>query len=342
MAEKPGVPRASREDELIELMKTLLGDSARSLPLGIGDDCAIVGRDARNMDILLTTDLLVERTHFRLEWMSPYQVGWKSLAASVSDIAAMGGRPTAAVISLGVRARNRDYFIKSFYEGLRAAAEKYGVAVAGGDTVRSDSAIVNVTLLGEVAHGRAVTRKGARPGDLLFVTDTCGDGPAGLDILETVFKSGKKRTEPYQKRLIGRHLTPEPSVEAGLAACASGAATAMMDLSDGAAADLPRLCRRSGVGARVNALGFPVSPDLLKWCEKSGKQPHDFAVAGGEDYNLLIAADPNNADRLVDTIESLGIRITQIGEITPRADGLMLLGPEGLPLPWPDAGFSHF
>ncbi|MFA6451615.1 MAG: AIR synthase related protein, partial [bacterium] len=129
---------AEREDDLIEMMKTLLGDSARRIPLGIGDDCAIIGPGPRNTDLLMTTDLLVERTHFQLDWTAPYQLGWKSLAVSVSDIAAMGGRPTSAVISIGLRARSRAYFIKSFYEGIRAAADKYNVSIAGGDTVRSE------------------------------------------------------------------------------------------------------------------------------------------------------------------------------------------------------------
>jgi len=342
MKEKNSRAPATREDDLIEMMKTLLGDSARRVPLGIGDDCAVIGPGPRGTDLLLTTDLLVERTHFQLEWAAPYQIGWKSLAASVSDIAAMGGRPTAAVISIGVRARNRDYFIKSFYEGLSAAADKYGVAVAGGDTVRSELVVVNVTLLGEVARGKAITRKGARPGDIIFITDTCGDSRAGLEILQAAAAAKQKRIEPYMKRLTEYHLTPAPSIDAGLAAAASGAVTAMMDLSDGIAADLPRLCKRSLAGARVRAADFPLSPDFIKWCESSGKPASELALLGGEDYNLLIAADPKKADNLIELVEELGIRITAVGEIAPRKEGLTLAGADGAPLPWPDSGFLHF
>jgi thiamine-monophosphate kinase len=342
MADGKKIRAKTGEDDLIEMMKTLLGDSARRIPLGIGDDCAIIGRGPQDTDILITTDMLVEGTHFKLEWASPYQIGWKSMAASVSDIAAMGGRPTSAVVSIGVRARGRDYFIKSFYEGIRAASDTYGVAIAGGDTVRSDVVAVSIAMLGEVAHGKAVTRKGARPGDTIFVTGTCGDSLAGLDILN--FFSGKqgKRPLPYQKQLTERHLKPEPSIKAGLAAAASGAVTAMMDLSDGIAADLPRLCKRSLVGAKVNSYNIPVSNDLITWCDETGRTASEYALLGGEDFNLLIAADPKKTNCLLELIEELGMNITAIGEITSRKQGLALLSADGSPLPWPDTGFQHF
>lgn len=346
--------KETTEDELIERIKSLLGEPAGGkVALGIGDDAAILAPGRGGTDVLVTTDLLVEGTHFSLEWASPYQIGWKALAASVSDIAAMGGRPTAAFVSVGVRKRNRDYFIESLYQGINACAERYGVAVAGGDTVRSDLAVVNVALLGEVAHGRAIPRKGARPGDALLVTSTCGDSAAGLASIRLKTAKVMKMT-PAMRLLADRHLTPEPSVEAGLAAAASDAVTAMMDLSDGLAEDLPRLAKRSGVGAAVRAADIPVSPELLEYCsmwpespntrpeDRTFKEPVDFALEGGEDYNLLIAADPAKAQNLVLLISNLGIPITPIGEITPRAAGITLTGPDGAQRKWPKSGFRHF
>ncbi|MFA6451361.1 MAG: AIR synthase-related protein [bacterium] len=197
-------------------------------------------------------------------------------------------------------------------------------------------------LLGEAAHGRAITRKGAKPGDIIFVTDSCGDSRAGLEILQDGVALKQKWFEPHMKRLTECHLKPEPSVDAGLAASASGAVNAMMDLSDGLAADLPRLCKRSLVGARIRAADLFISQDLAQWCEETGRKAFDYALLGGEDYNLLMAADPLKTDALFDLVETLGIRLTAIGEIAPRDEGLNLLGPDGEILPWPDAGFDHF
>jgi thiamine-monophosphate kinase len=344
------------EDALIERMKVLLGESGRGVAVGIGDDAAVISQPRCELDTLITTDLLVEGTHFRLDWASPYQIGWKSLAASVSDIAAMGGRPTAAVISIGVRPRYGDYFVESLYEGIRACAERYGVTIAGGDTVLSEkAAVINVALTGTVARGRAVLRKGARPGDVLLVTSTCGDSAAGLHILGAT-DGNRKNMTPVMRDLAARHLKPEPSVEAGLAAAASGAVTAMMDLSDGLARDLPRLAKRSVVGAVVRATDIPVSPELAAFCERMNPieydekkelfelpyYPFELAMSGGEDYNLLMAADPDKADGLISLIGSLGIPITRIGEIVPQSDGLTLITPDGEPHSWPETGFSHF
>ncbi|HOX28084.1 MAG TPA: thiamine-phosphate kinase, partial [bacterium] len=293
-------------------------------------------------DTLITTDILVEGTHFKLDYSSPWQIGWKSLAASVSDIAAMGGRPTYAVVSIGIRPRNRAYTVESLYEGIRAAADKYGVSVIGGDTVQSRLIVVNVTLMGEVPKGGAVTRKGAKPGDLIFVTGTCGDGKAGLEALAVCAELGNKRKEQFLQILAQRHLAPEPSLAAGMAARASGAASAMMDLSDGLSSDLPRLCERSKVGAIINISDVPLSEEVKIWAESFGRDPNRIALQGGEDYNLLITAHPEKAPLLVDAIRSANVRITPIGVILQRERGLLVLGRDGTETNLPKPEFEHF
>jgi thiamine-monophosphate kinase len=308
--------------------------------VGIGDDAAVLSEGAGDSETLVTTDLLVEGVHFNLEWASPYQVGWKAAAASVSDIAAMGGRPTAAVVSIGVRPRAREYFVKSLYEGIAAACERYGVVVAGGDTVRSDKAVVNIAMLGRVMKNRAILRKGAVPGDIILVTDTCGDSAAGLEILKTFPKT--EITTPFMKRLVARHLVPEPSLAAALAASASLGPTAMMDLSDGLAADLPRLASRSGVGAVVFEEKIPTSPDLRAWARRTNAPFASLAVRGGEDFNLLITASASKIDEMERNIESAGARSTRIGEIVSRERGITLVSSSGENLSWPNASFLHF
>mgnify|MGYP001448927556 CR=1 FL=1 len=340
MAGKKKKKQCCGEDALIERMKTLLGDPVRDVPLGIGDDCAVIGIGGGDTDLLVTTDLLVEGTHFRLEWSSPYQVGWKAVAANVSDIASMGGRPTFAVVSIGLRARSRDYTVESLYEGISAAARRYGVTVVGGDTVLAERLTVNVALLGEVRRGRALMRKGARPGDLLFVTGTCGDGAAGLDVLGTVPREDIGPT--FMRRLVEAHLKPDPCIEAGVAAASTGAVTAMMDLSDGLAADLPRLALRSGIGARVSSGAVPVSFEMIKWCKRAGRDPLELALGGGEDFNLLMAVKPERADSFAAMVEHAGVPVTEIGRAVPREEGLCLVDENGQARDWPAPGFEHF
>ncbi len=327
------------EDALIEMMRAQLGSPSRHAVLGMGDDAAILAPPSAGHEILITTDLLVEGTHFKLEWSSPYQAGWKAMAASVSDIAAMGGRPTYAVVSIGVRARNRANFIRGMYDGIKAAAERYRVAVVGGDTVRSDRTVINVTMLGEAATGAAVRRCFAKPGDYIYVTGVCGDSAAGFEILS---RKEKKTDIRNEIELIRRHLAPEPVPEAGIAAAASGAAAAMMDLSDGLAIDLPRMMKSSSCGAIVRTGDIPVSKELVRYCRKNEKDPLDFALRGGEDFNLLIAARPALAEILEAAVEGAGVSAHRIGEVTDTAVGIMLQNGDGKLFPYKADSFKHF
>lgn len=331
----------SGEDDLIELMKSIIGSKPRSLITGIGDDCAVIENDNSGSDTLVTTDLLVEGSHFKLDWASPYQIGWKAMAASVSDIAAMGGRPTFAFISLGIRTHGRDYFVKSFYEGIQAAAEKYNITVAGGDTVRSDLVVANVTLMGKTARGAAITRKGASAGDIISVTSTCGDSLAGLEILKYLTKTGT-RPSTYQKQLIERHSAPTPSVKAGLAASASGCVKAMMDLSDGILIDLPRLCKINGTGAKINTSNLPVSPELERWAAEAKQPAYEYAIKGGEDFNLLVISDAAKHDQVSNLMQEIGVELSIIGEITGENNSCVLVSDKGKETPFSDSGFKHF
>ena len=276
--------------------------------VGIGDDCAVIPLSpetggAPASDLLVSTDMLVEGTHFLMEDISPRQLGWKSAAVNISDIAAMGGKPIATFLSLALPKTLPEQWMQEFMEGYNGISEKYGAALLGGDTTCSpDRICINVTVLGTCPRGKAKPRSAARPGDLVCVTGTLGDSAAGLRLI----LGGQKGAAP---RLMDRHYTPTPRVEEGLALSCLPGVHAMMDISDGVGSDLRHILDESGVGARIDTGKLPISKELQDLCIKKGWDPRELALCGGEDYELLFTMDPQ---------ETPDIPYTVIGEITPN------------------------
>lgn len=274
--------------------------------VGIGDDCAVIPLSpetggAPASDLLVSTDMLVEGTHFLMEDISPRQLGWKSAAVNISDIAAMGGKPIATFLSLALPKTLPEQWMQEFMEGYNEISEKFGAALLGGDTTCSpDRICINVTVLGTCPRGKAKLRSAARPGDLVCVTGTLGDSAAGLRLI----LDGQKGAAP---RLIDRHYTPTPRVEEGLALSCLPGVHAMMDISDGVGSDLRHILDESGVGARIDTGKLPISKELQDLCIKKGWDPRELALCGGEDYELLFTMDPQ---------ETPDIPYTVIGEIT--------------------------
>ena len=274
--------------------------------VGIGDDCAVIPLSpetggAPASDLLVSTDMLVEGTHFLMEDISPRQLGWKSAAVNISDIAAMGGKPIATFLSLALPKTLPEQWMQEFMEGYNGISEKYGAARLGGDTTCSpDRICINVTVLGTCPRGKAKLRSAARPGDLVCVTGTLGDSAAGLRLI----LGGQKGAAP---RLMDRHYTPTPRVEEGLALSCLPGVHAMMDISDGVGSDLRHILDESGVGARIDTGKLPISKELQDLCIKKGWDPRELALCGGEDYELLFTMDPQ---------ETPDIPYTVIGEIT--------------------------
>lgn len=274
--------------------------------VGIGDDCAVIPLSpetggAPASDLLVSTDMLVEGTHFLMEDISPRQLGWKSAAVNISDIAAMGGKPIATFLSLALPKTLPEQWMQEFMEGYNGISEKYGAALLGGDTTCSpDRICINVTVLGTCPRGKAKLRSAARPGDLVCVTGTLGDSAAGLRLI----LGGQKGAAP---RLMDRHYTPTPRVEEGLALSCLPGVHAMMDISDGVGSDLRHILDESGVGARIDTGKLPISKELQDLCIKKGWDPRELALCGGEDYELLFTMDPQ---------ETPDIPYTVIGEIT--------------------------
>jgi thiamine-monophosphate kinase len=293
----------------------------------IGDDCAVLPKDAE-LDLLITTDLLIENIDFRLDWATPRDIGYKSLAVSLSDIAAMGGTPTHALISLGVPENLwKGRFLDEFYEGWHSLANEFQVELIGGDVSSvPGKLVIDSIVLGEVLKDKALLRSGAKAGDQIYVSGTLGGAAAGLRILEA---PNSKKSD----KLIQKQLRPVPQVALGKQLRKLGIVNAMIDISDGLSSDIRHICEASGVGAIIEADHLPIdsqiSADLFE-----NDNLLEFALNGGEDFGLLFTTTENN--------ESLAgnLPITNIGTVTntgkveiKNGDKVQELSP---------GGFRHF
>jgi thiamine-monophosphate kinase len=322
-----------------------------SLVHGIGDDAAVF-RSGAGRDTVITADLLVEDVDFYRTISDPKALGHKALAVSLSDIAAMGARPRFALVTLGVPQTTwESHFLDDFYSGFLALAEKFGVALVGGDVSRSpDRIVIDSIVVGEVEREHAVLRSGARVGDQIFVTGALGGAAAGLRLLERSLTLSEDLTHdfpPEFDELAARQTKPTPRVEWGALLGESGLATAMIDVSDGLSSDLAHLCRESNVGALLDWSQIPVHPLLSpssaladnSFTHAVVADAHALALHGGEDFELLFTAHPRDLLKLPRELE--GVPVTRVGEISEGADGIKLQRNHHLEDVHP-AGFDHF
>ncbi len=315
------------------LRKRLSGPEGR-IRLGLGDDAAVI-RPVPDHELVMTIDTLVESVHFDLSYTPPEALGWKSLAVNLSDIAAMGGMPVCALISLAVPEAWLSERIHRFYDGLQDCSSTYNCPVAGGDTVRTpDKAVITVTVLGEVPENGAVTRSGAGPGDILCITGMLGGSRAGLEAL----MSG--RHHPDWEKAVARFLHPVPRIAEAAILSATGGVTAMIDVSDGLASEIRHLCRESGTGCRVEAERIPVAPSARSWAAAEGLDPAGFALGSGEEYELLFTMKPEIYNQLQreGTMQELFVKI---GNMSGPESGLRLAS-GGRETGMPDFGWDHF
>jgi thiamine-monophosphate kinase len=329
---EPGAKRGGGELALLtEIRRRTARDASRSknngLRLGIGDDCALLA-PRRGEELAVTTDLSIAGRHFRLDWHQPEAIGHRALARGLSDLAAMGARPIAAFLSLGLprsltAASGRRYpWVERFLDGLLALAEACSTPLAGGDLAESPLAMADIVLIGAVPRGRALLRSGARPGDQLYVTGALGGAAAGLAHLAEFaaaksmrasaphgltsedFSTPPPRIPKKLEALLTPHLYPQPRIAQGLWLQRRALASAALDLSDGLSTDLTHLCEESGVAAEIDSALLPIH--LAATLEE--------ALHGGEDYELLFTAPPTL--RLPRAIA--GLPLTRIGRITKR------------------------
>jgi thiamine-monophosphate kinase len=327
----------SSEWDLIAALSREFGPAPPQVILGIGDDCAALALNHADY-LLWTMDTLVEGVHFDLAYTSLSQLGWKSLTINLSDIAAMGGEPRQALLSLGWPPARERRLALEFAAGLAQAGREYGAAIIGGDTVASPRGlIVTVTLTGQVPATQMLRRAGAKPGDLIFVTGPLGEAAAGLEIL----RQGLSLAPDLQEPLIEAHLRPRPHLQAGRLLAQQGLASALIDISDGVATDLYHICQASGVGARINWSGVPVSPRVQAAAPHLGRDPLDLALTGGEDYHLLFTCLPSQAGGLPQAFTRAGLAPPLLLGHIVSGDGVILETPAG-EVDISGRGYDHF
>ena len=323
------------EDELVAVIRKVLSGGGPGVLVGPGDDAAVVASPRGTT--VLTTDMLVEGVHFDRALTSARDLGAKSIAVNVSDIAAMAASPRYAVVSLGLSEADDPAWVVELYGGMRAASDEYALSLVGGDVNRAPVSVISVTVVGEAAEGRAVLRSGARPGDRIVVTGSLGAAAGGL----LLARSGNAAmATDWGRDLLEAHFRPVARVGEGQTLAQSGA-RAMMDLSDGLLLDLSRLCAESAVGTRLELSSVPVSIGLLRLAEVLPCDPLELALSGGEDYELVATIDPGAVDdartRLLDRF---GAALTDIGEIT--GSGFVGVDASGAEHPLEARGWDHF
>lgn len=329
------------ESEIISRLRNI-AQITDEVPVGIGDDAAVI-RTTAGRDLIACCDLMVEGVHFRREWVPPRLLGRKALAVNLSDVAAMGGIPKFAMISIAVPPGFGSDSIDELFKGLFELASASGVSIIGGDTSSSrDSLFIDVSVIGECESGRAVTRRGARIGDKIYVSGSLGASSLGLSLLDDGFRldDSKDSSDAIRLRAVLKHLAPEPQLKLGRALGEAGLATAMIDISDGLSSDMWHIIDESGCGAIIHASAIPIAQCVLSLAsEAKGIDALRLALHGGEEYELLFTARPEDQQRIAELSTVSGVEITAVGQIVEG--GGLQLEREGALEPVQPAGYEH-
>jgi thiamine-monophosphate kinase len=322
------IPDIGGEFALIDRLAKQSPITHPNLVNGIGDDSAVISGSFPDGDYLLvTTDMLVETSHFRRDWSTPSQIGIKSVACNVSDIAAMGGLPTFMFVSLALSTDIEVAWVETLYKGMAEACRHYGVVLAGGDTTHAEVTTISITLLGRVSPANLRLRSHARPGELLCVTGPLGGSAAGLALLAAGLDP-----PPY---LRDKHLAPVCRLDVSPMIAPVG--RAMIDISDGLSAEVNHICDQSGTGAEIVVADIPIHPSVHDAARLTGIDAFDFALSGGEDFELLFSISSYNKRRL----EENGVSVSVVGRVTEAAFGRTLLYPSKRKVPL-SGGYNHF
>ncbi len=309
--------------------------------VGIGDDCAVL---ETLQTPVVTIDTLVEGVHFRRDWTTPRALGRKAMAVNLSDLAASGARPVAALVSLSVGERDDFAWIEALYQGFEDAARQFDFTVAGGDTTKSPrDLVISVALVGEVWDQKrgAILRSGAEIGDVLLVTGNLGDAAAGLAILRaenTAIPTATRDT------LLKRHHEPTPRLEwmKRLLELDADAIHAGLDLSDGLTGDAAHLAKRSNVTVRIDANLLPISPQCREAAQVLQFDALEWALSGGEDYELLLAVAPEKSAPIMKKAREMGIALTEIGECVSQSGEISVVTHQNGKIRAPTRAWTHF
>ena len=339
------------EDRFIERLRERLPEPGPEVVLGIGDDTAVLDLPKKERT-LVTTDVLVEGVHFLRRTLPPRFIGRKAVAVNASDIAAMGGRPVGILMSLMTPVDSNVSELLELFDGFIERATELGADLVGGNLSTSPGPMVlDVTIVGVSRGGKVLERRGARAGDGVYVSGKLGASAEGLRLLNegmalaaswslivpSALRSGSL---PLAEQCLRAHIDPEPRVALGAFLCENEIATACMDLSDGLARDLNRMCLASGVGSRIEESALPIHPGVLAWEGLRKRPPLNVALAGGEDYELLFTAGEER--RLEDWRQEGRVSVTRIGEVTDSRKGVRLVTREGIERALEPAGWDHF
>lgn len=322
------------EDQIVEAIAAIAGGGRGRVRLGIGDDAA-VWQPSRSNRSVITSDAAVEGVHFSLDWLSMHDVGWRAMTANASDLAAMGARPLLATVALGFPEALDARRVLECYRGLADCASACGIAIVGGDLTRAPVLTISIAAVGEVRQSNLKTRSGMRAGDVVAVTGELGASRAGLELLRGTIALD----EPLAMQARAAYATPEARVSEGRWLGASANVHAMMDCSDGLSTDLARMARASGCGVRVESI--PAAAAALAAAEANGEDAWRFALAGGEEFELIVAIAPRAFGPLEKRFRSrFGHPLLRVG--VAQADERLVVVNQGAEQPLVPTGWDHF
>lgn len=323
------------EHGLIQKIQRRFPPKDRSIILGIGDDAAII-MPSHKKSLLFSTDTLREDIHFKRRYCTFYDIGWKAVAVSISDIAAMGGMPRYLLLSIALPYKTSVRDFDRLFDGVADITDRYNVSLIGGNVSRSMGGVtIDTTVIGELTGKPGLLRSGALVGDLIYVTGRIGNSAIGLSLLKS---SSNFNSAPF----VSYHLRPEPRVREGTILATNRLPTAMIDISDGLLSDLGHICEESKAGACIygNLIPAPEVPDRLK--KRLAKAPLFYALYGGEDYELLFSVKRKDKGRLERVCKMEGLDVTFIGEIVPRERGIRIVDEKGVERIVHPEGYNHF
>lgn len=317
---------------LIDLIKKKILSKDKQVLVNIGDDAAVI-KSSPNRLLIFTTDTMVERIHFDLTYFTPEEIGWKAMVANLSDIAAMGGLPKYALVTVGLPKFMRAEDVLSIYKGASKIAKRYNCKIIGGDTTLAPKDIfISIALLGEVEKELLVTRSGAKKGDLICVTGNLGEAQAGLEFLK---KHGRQKLS-----FVRKHLQPQPRIKEARILVKKLKVTSMIDISDGLSSELFHLTEESQLGAIIYEQNIPVSSKCLRLATLLNKKPMSWALSSGEEYELLFTVDRKDLSK-IEKIKKK-VNISFIGEMVDKRDGVKLIQKSGAKKELNKMGFVHF
>ena len=325
------------EFELINRLTADLPTYNSNIIKGVGDDCAVI-KQADGNYLLTTCDSQVDGVHFDSLVSTPRQIGQKAVAVNVSDIAAMGGRPTYCMVSLIIPKKLKPDYIQAIYDGIKMSCASDKIQIIGGNITSGKQLIIDITMMGAVKSDELLLRSGAKVGDKVLVTGSLGMAATGLKLIQNPDVIVENKDE-----LIQKQLSPVACLSVATVIAQSKLATSMIDISDGLLSDIGHICDVSEVGVIIYELQIPILKSVLQVEEQLDLIPLSLATSGGEDYELLFTTPAQYVDEIIRLVQSkTGAVVTEIGEITPYNDGKSILLANNKKQLIKSTGWNHF